>query len=130
MKKIIFILLTLLIVSCTEKLGLRSNGEYFDGANTYSLSVQDVIPDSLLAESRQYIVDLTSAASYHMTGGDYEDVDKTLYAARNIAEDLYGKRMVVLVVKYKSSYYGRTVLPNDMTEKEKYIFKILLTQKE
>lgn len=55
----------------------------------YTLETIEYVPDSLKQEHRTWITETVRAASQHMTGGDYEDIDETIRQAKWTADDLF-----------------------------------------
>ena len=93
----------------------------------YSITTIDYIPDSVKPQYREWIKETVRAASQQMTGGDYEDVDETIYQAERTADRIFGTITTVLNKDVSDSYGDNIyILPKDFTEKEKYIFDSLM----
>lgn len=91
----------------------------------YSITTKAVVPDSLREDQRKFVVETVRAASQHMTGGDYEDVDDTIDQARLTSEDLFSIEVQCLYKIDGPSENGTTILPQHFTSKEKEIFRKL-----
>lgn len=113
MKKIYFILIMLLSVGI-----LSSCGEY----PQYEYAVGKHLPDSLIDEYENFIIETTSAASFHMSGGDYEDPEDLVRQAKYIADDIYMKRVDGLRVRPCNGCYAPFVPYYMLTPREYDIF--------
>jgi len=94
----------------------------------YELDVLRFVPDSLESEYRSYIKELTQAAHYNLSAGEYEEADHIVYSARNIADELYEAKELGLrkIYRFSSQNYESLYIPcHKMTEEEKIIFKEL-----
>ena len=112
---LILIATILLSSSCTDS-------EY----PRYSLTTIEYIPDSLKKEHRDYITETIRAASEHMTGGDYEDVDVTIRQAKWTADELFQTSEVGLRKEIDdNTYHNLHIRQRDFTVKEKQIFDSL-----
>lgn len=92
----------------------------------YSLETVEYIPDSLKTEHRKWITETVRAASQHMTGGDYEDIDQTIRQAKTTADEIYGEKVVGLRKQIDDSYFSDVLItPDKMTTEELKIFNSL-----
>lgn len=81
----------------------------------YSLETIEYVPDSLKVEHRLWITETIRAASQHMTGGDYEDVDVTIRQAKWTADKLFELSVVGLRKEINDNYYDDLHLkPKDL----------------
>ena len=62
----------------------------------YSLETIEYVPDSLRMEHQKWIIEAVRAASYHMTGGEYDDPPATIRQATWTADDLFQVKVVGL----------------------------------
>lgn len=93
----------------------------------YSLETIEYIPDSLKTEHRIWITETIRAASQHMTGGDYEDIDATIRQAKSTADELFQVNVIGLRKKINENYWDDLHLkPNELNQKEKVILDSLL----
>tara|TARA_R110000796_G_scaffold112555_2_gene224122 strand:- start:986 stop:1357 length:372 start_codon:yes stop_codon:yes gene_type:complete len=117
MKKIILLIcLSLLIFSCGS-----------ENKITYRLQNVTVVPDSLKQEYRGYVIELVKAASYNMTGGDYEDVDVTIIQAKITALEIFGNEELALEKYPNNEYYHSVIIhQEDMNEADRKIFDDLM----
>lgn len=119
MRTLYIVIFILLIAGC-EKTQERRYPQY-DLKTVYH------VPDSLKSQQRQYIVDLVSAASYHMTGGDYEDADETIRQASRTAYQEFGSVRVGLEITYYPYQKTRIILmPEEMNQEQLEIYQQLL----
>ena len=92
----------------------------------YSLATIDYVPDSLKAEHRKFITETVRAASQHMTGGDYEDVDETIQQAHTTANNIFSVKVIGLKKElYENEWDALRIKPQDFTAEEKRIFDSL-----
>ena len=92
----------------------------------YSLEKVEHLPDSLKVEYREWLVDIVKAASQHMTGGDYEDVDRTIAQAERTANRIFKKSIIGLKMELNKNYYDDISLkPSEMNLKQKRILDSL-----
>ena len=120
MKSLLIILATLCLISCKKQP---------QPAISYELTTINYIPDSLKQKQQLWITETVRAASQHLSAGDYEDVHKTIYAAGNESEDLFGIKVIGLRKIYgQDGFYDSVeIVPDNMTKYEKQIFNKLLT---
>ena len=119
-KYCIVLLLALAIVSCDSK---KSNDKY----PRYTITKVHYVPDSLKEKHREYVNQIISSASYHMTGGDYEDTDVTIRQAKRTADELFGVTTVGLNKEIDGEYWHDIILsPEDMTPRELQILDSLI----
>lgn len=92
------------------------------GEHEYKLSEYSdyYLPDSNKAKYAEFIQKTVAAASFHMSGGNYEDPEDVINAAKNIAMDLYG------VETYNMLRDGYFVRFEKMTPRESLIYDSLL----
>lgn len=81
--KILQLLLLILLIGCTH------DKNYVDTSD-YSLTSRTIIPDSLRKSQEEFIIKAVSAASLHMTAGDYEDPEDVIYEAKRTFENIHG----------------------------------------
>jgi hypothetical protein len=119
MKQILFSLFLLIIVGCSPP-----KQEF----PQYTVNSEYIIPDSLKQQHQEYILKLTSAASYHMTGGDYEHPSKTIKQAQYTADNLFGIKIFVLYKRI--DHYKSIMIPyNQMDTTELRIYNDLIYNK-
>lgn len=120
MKKLFLILLLpIFLTSC---------GEEKDDYPRYSLTKINKVPDSLKTEYRLWITETIGAASQHMFGGDYEDVDMTIIQAERTATKLFSVQIIGLNKEIDDRYYNDVkILPEHFTKKEQNIFIKLIS---
>jgi hypothetical protein len=104
--------LMLLLVSCEEDVP------------QYRVGTTTVIPDSSQQKIAEFIVQLMSATSFHMTTSDYEDPEDVIAEARRTAYQLYSVQIPCLQVKYPNLYWA-DIDPCCMTERQKQVFEEL-----
>lgn len=96
----------------------------------YSLETISFVPDSLKEQHRKWITETVRAASQHMTGGDYEDVDATIRQAKYTADELYQTKIIGLKKSINENYWEDLHLtPNELTKKEKLILDSLVNNR-
>jgi hypothetical protein len=92
----------------------------------YSLEKIDYIPDSLKSKHQEYTKELVRAASQHMTGGDYEDVDETIIQAKRTADELFQVSVIGLRKEINENYWDSFDLrPDELSPSEKKILENL-----
>lgn len=113
---LILVILSILLSSCGEEKYPK-----------YSLISIEFIPDSLKSEHRKFIVETISAASYHMNGGDYEDVDETIAQAERTANKIFRSKIIGLRKQINENYWDDLKLkPIELNEFEKKILDSLI----
>lgn len=106
------------LISCKEEVTIKYP--------RYSLETVEYIPDSLKTEHRKWITETVRAASEHMTGGDYEDIDQTIRQAKTTADEIYGEKVVGLRKQIDDSYFSDVLItPDKMTPEELKLFNSL-----
>jgi hypothetical protein len=96
----------------------------------YSLITIQYVPDSLKAEHRKFITETVRAASQHMTGGDYEDVDETIKQAERTADNVFSVSVIGLEKQIDDNYWNNLkLLPNQFTPYEKRAFDSLINSR-
>jgi len=113
MKKLLLILLIPFMMGCEKN-------EY----PKYKLVVIDYVPDSLIIEYRQWVLDATSASSFHLSTTKYKNVGEALYDARNVGYNLFGIESEALRISL-SQYQYYDIPYCKLTEKQKGIFNSL-----
>jgi hypothetical protein len=123
MKRVLLVLvLAITLLSCEQRPPMYP---------MYSLTTVKVIPDSLSTEYREYVIRLVSAASNHMSAGDYEDVDVTIIQAKRTADDLFSRDVIGLTKRINSSHWDNIeILEKDFNDMEIFIFHKLKTTSE
>lgn len=93
----------------------------------YSLISLEYVPDSLKAKHREFITETIRAASQHMTGGDYEDVDQTIIQAKRTADQVFAVSVMGLEKRVNNNSWDNIKLrPEQFTPHEKHLFDSLL----
>jgi len=111
------VLACVLLSSCSEK----------QDYPIYSIKTVEYIPDSLKAEHSKWITETIRAASQHMTGGDYEDVDATIRQAKWTADELFELKVIGLRKQINENYWDDLELaPKNMSKKELMILDSLI----
>jgi len=94
---------------------------------TYDIVEVDLVPNSLKEKQRIWVTETIRAASQHMTGGDYEDVDETIEEVGEQSENLFSIKCLVLrktfYVTNGNYYMNIDILPDEMSPEELEIFK-------
>ena len=85
-----------------------------------------VIPDSLKATAGRWVVDAISAASNHMSGGDYEDPDDLVEEVVKSVDRFFAveRRELVLVYRVRGEY-EKTGYYEDLSIAGKKVFDFL-----
>ena len=76
--------------------------------STYRYGIVHFVPDSLQNKKAERITKTVSAASYHMTGWDYEDPEDLINAVSNQADELFSKPVEGLYFDPKHDWYMDT----------------------
>lgn len=117
---LIVCLLSIIFVSCGE------NVKY----PRYSIEKIHIVPDSLKSAHREWIKETVRAASMHMTGGDYEDVDETILQAEQTANRIFEIQIIGLRKEINEDFYSDVIiLPNEFTANDKHILDSLRNYK-
>lgn len=96
----------------------------------YSLTTIRYVPDSLKSEHRKFITETVRAASQHMTGGDYEDVDETIIQAEITADNVFSVSIIGLEKQIDDNYWNSLKLkPEQFTPYEKMVFDSLVNSR-
>jgi hypothetical protein len=114
--KSLLLLLLLVMISCKDP---KPEPDYSD----YQISYEDIIPEQDKEKATQLMEKLVSAASLHMTAGDYEDPEDLIEQAQSTTEDMYAERVVGLWHNYKF------IPESEFTPQEKVIFDYLSSHK-
>lgn len=123
-KILFFLCITVTLYSCISRTRIP------EVEVTYSLTTIRFVPDSLKEKQRQWVTETIKAASQHMTGGDYEDVDDTIDQARITSEDLFEVQVVGLLKDFNNvNYQNRMILPKDMNPYERKVLDSLINLK-
>lgn len=118
MKKVIVILVCISFFGCK-----KSESEY----PRYSLETIEYIPDSLKSEHREWIKETIRAASQHMTGGDYENIDETIIQAHRSGNELFSSNVIGLRKEIDEAFYNDLILkPNELNSNEAKILDSLM----
>ena len=88
----------------------------------YYRTYQKVMPDSLEQEKQKFIIDLVSAASFHMTGGDYEDPEDVIQQAAYTFDEIHSKRVEGLMRIDHHGAYGDFIPYNKLDSAELVIW--------
>lgn len=113
---VFYLVFACVFCSCEEKMSYPR----------YSLDAIEYVPDSLKSEYNKWVQETIKAASQHMTGGDYEDVDETIWAAKNVADELFRVKELGLRKEINDQYWDDFyILPIVMTIEERQIFDSL-----
>ena len=83
------------------------------------------IPDSLRPQMAQFIKETVSAASLHMTGGDYEDPEDVIEQAEETAEHLYARTTIALTM-WSPNDYRVNIKVSDFTPRQKRIYDLIV----
>ena len=114
MKKLLFINLILFTLYSCEK------------QSDYSLTTIYYVPDSLKIEQRKWVIETVRAASQHMTGGDYEDVDNTIKTTVAMSNELFQVSEIGLKkINQNDMYSPIYIKSSEFSKKEKLIFDSL-----
>ena len=81
----LIIVLGLFAVSC--------EGDY----PKYRIDSELIVPDSLKNKQANFVIEVVKSASYHMTGGDYEDPEDVIEQANETFIEIYSYRVECLV---------------------------------
>lgn len=96
----------------------------------YSLTTIRYVPDSLKSEHRKFITETVRAASQHMTGGDYEDVNETIIQAERTADNVFSVSIIGLEKQIDDNYWNSLKLkPEQFTPYEKMVFDSLVNSR-
>lgn len=113
-------MLLLLLTSCS------TNVEIQNKYPRYTLVKIEMIPDSLKSEYITYITETVRAANQHLSAGDYEDIENTIYAAERVANRIYEVSVMGLRKEIDKEYYNDFfLLPSEMNPNELEIFNNL-----
>ncbi len=88
------------------------------------------IPDSLRPAMADWIKETVRAASFHMTGGDYEDPEDVIEEAEEVAERLFARSFTsegLRFIRYDASF-TEDVPYEKLTNYEKKVFEELKKQ--
>lgn len=85
------------------------------------------VPDSVKPQMRAYVKELVSAASFHMTGGDYEEPEDVIDEAWGKAEESFRSEKTLFYLVYTSAYNGteQRVQSEDLPPLQKKVFDYL-----
>lgn len=122
MKNVSYLLILIILFSSCYK----SKSEY----PKYSLTTISEVPDSLKSQQREWIKETIRAASQHMIGGDYEDVDETIDQAKRTSDQLFYIDYLSLRKEVDENVYRDIIIkPKDMNTYEKKVFDSLINKK-
>lgn len=97
----------------------------------YSLTTIEFIPDSLKDEHRKFITETVRAASQHMTGGDYEDVDETISQAERTSFNTFSVTTIGLKKQINDNLWDDLkLLPIQFTSYEKQLFDSMINNNQ
>ena len=88
----------------------------------YSYGIESITPDSLKDKKAQYIKDLVSAASLHMSAGDYESPENLVYAASRCFDGIYNVDVEGLTIRHEDIYMPQFIPFDKLTKEQKIIF--------
>lgn len=91
----------------------------------YELYSRDIVPDSLKDKQAEFVVDVVKAASYHMTGGDYEDPEDVIEQANETFVKIYAIETVGLWIVPCHGCYGLFVPKDKLSKDELKIYNSL-----
>ena len=111
MKTLTILLLAITVIGCSN----NSKPKY----PTYNYGIDMAVPDSLRESHRQYVIQCISAVNYHLSAGDYEHPEVSIWRCKDVSRELYGIQMEGLYIKAKQF---------DMTEFYPY-YQLHSTQK-
>ena len=117
----------LIIISSSILLLFNSCVEPHEKEPKYKLGYREIIPDSNKSKYTKFIVDATSAASLHLSAGDYEDPEDVIEEINDIAINLFTVKTPVLESDKNSDYWNE-INPVEMTSRERYIYDSLINQ--
>jgi hypothetical protein len=89
----------------------------------YSLTKVEYVPDSLKVEYRTWITETIRAASEHMSGGDYENINQTIVQAKWTADELFEVSVIGLRKQINDDHLHDLYL--SPSELSKYELKVL-----
>ena len=111
------------LLACVFLTSCSSDDEY----PRYTLETIKYVPDSLKIKHRTWVTETIRAASQHMTGGDYEDVDVTIRQAKWTADELFQVGIVGLRKEIDDNYWNDLhLLPIDLNIKEQHVLDSLV----
>lgn len=128
MRFILYIALTIGVLTLFSSCGSKPEPSF---SSNYSLYTIKYVPESLNLEYRTWITETVRAATYGMTGGDYERPDWTIIETKEKADDIFQKETIGLRLEIKhkgESPIYHYILPSEMNEKEKDILNRLLSE--
>jgi len=115
----LLIIFTGTLLSCDEEIAYPR----------YSLTKINYIPDSLKIQHRVWITETIRAASQHMTGGDYEDVDDTIREVKYTANDLFEVSIIGLKIEVDEHYFNDLELkPQELNQYQYKVYEDLLSE--
>lgn len=123
MKKLLIVLLAIIASACGD--GPPKNYCPVEGV-CYRIKMVQVIPDSLRDDAIAYEQQIISAASFHMTGGDYEDPEDLVVYTHAKAEELFSTPTLGLAVYGCSNCsFGDFIPYSELTPAQLKIFTLL-----
>ena len=113
----LYIVLAFVFTSCDENIKYP----------VYSLEIIKHVPDTLKTQQRIWVIEIIRAASQHMTGGDYEDVDETIEQAKLTSDKLFQVSVIGLRKEIDDNYWNDLLLkPNELNDYEKKLLDSLI----
>ena len=103
--KVVLIIIGLLLILLTS---CNSGIEYQYG-------VENQVPDSLKNKYAELVVKITSAASYHLNAGDYEDPEDVIAQAQTTAEKILSVKVEGLFLLRNQTWH---FLPKDQLDND------------
>lgn len=91
----------------------------------YYISSESSIPDSLKNDHAKFVIEATRAASFHMTGGDYEDPEDVMNAASLIFQSIYSVEKDGLKTVACHGCYSTFTPENELTPTQRKIYNSL-----
>jgi hypothetical protein len=82
------------------------------------------VPDSLLSEMAKFIIETVSAASLHMTGGDYENPENVIFQAEKTANKIFSRRATALKM-WNQEEYAIKITIKDLTPRQTRIYELV-----
>jgi hypothetical protein len=122
MKNLVITTLSLLLFSCENPMTRPSHDpnkpvevpEY----PKYELTYVNEVPDSNKSKLADWIIKETSAASLHLSAGDYEDPDDLVEEIYDTGVKLFEVKTEALYMQKDQGYSWETIHQGQMTKKE------------
>lgn len=81
-------------------------------------AINDYVPDSSKAALAEWVKGTVSAASYHMSGGDYEDPEDVIEQAERTGRDLFEVKIEGLEYRQCDQCYWEFIARPDLNERQ------------